>query len=256
MLDAQSREIAAAYGAGRSVACLARQYGRSESWVKGVLRAQGVQLRGRWEHPLNRDEVVAEYLAGASAAAIAERHGRAATTIAAILRQRNVRRRTRWDNLPPVDVAAVIGDYLDGASLRTVAGRHRRSITWVRETLASVGIPRRARGGSYKDVSDKLIVRLRDDACLSWDEIAERVGMKPESVAARYSAAPGALGHPRYNFAGAATDVEVWLRNDAANHRQEIVSAYRAGRSSESLARRWGISQRTVERWVGGSDNS
>ena len=99
-------------------------------------------------------------------------------------------------------------------------------------------------------MSDKLIVRLRDDACLSWDEIAERVGMKPESVAARYAAAPGSLDRARYNFAGAATDVEVWLRNDAANHHEEIVAAYRAGQSSDSLARRWGISQRTVERWA------
>jgi len=118
---------------------VSRGYGRSESWVKRILNAQGIRLRGRWENLLNRDEVVAEYLAGADAAVIAERHGRAPTTIAAILRQRNVRRRTRWDNLPPVDVAAVIGDYLDGASLRTVAERHGRSMTWVRKTLESVG---------------------------------------------------------------------------------------------------------------------
>ena len=243
-------EVAALYEADASVAEIARQHGRSESWVARILKAEGVQRRGRWDKRLDPDRVVTEYLAGDSAATIAARYGRTSPAVVRILRDRGIRRRTRWDDLAPVDPAAVATDYLAGASLREVAQRHARSITWVRKTLASLGIPRRPRGGVSKDVSDKLIVRLRDDMCLSWEEIAVQVGMRPESVAARYASAAGALDHARYNFAGARADLEVWLRNDAANHRQEIVADYRAGQTAESLGRSWGISPRTVSRWA------
>lgn len=186
---------------------------------------------------MDPDQVVEEYLAGSSAAAeIAARHGRTPSVVGAILRRRGVRRRSRWDGKAPVDPAQVAGDYLSEDPLRVVAERHGRSITWVRKTLESLGIPRRPRGGVYMDVSDGLIVQLRDIGCLSWEEIADRVGMRLESVAARYA---GALDHERCNFAGAEVDVDVWVRNDVANHRREIVAAHRAGKSAESLSRQW-----------------
>lgn len=71
-------------------------------------------------------------------------------------------------------------------------------------------------------------------------DIADRVGMSVVSEAARYADGPGSLDQGRYNFTGAEVDVDVWLRNDAANRRREIVAAYRAGESAESLSRRWG----------------
>jgi lambda repressor-like predicted transcriptional regulator len=248
--EATPREIVDLYESGMTVAAIARRCRRSTTTVSRVLAEQGVERRGRWGEPLDPDLVVEEYLAGASAAEIAARHGRTPSVVAAILRRRGVRRRTRWDDKAPVDPAEVAGEYLSGDSLREVAQRHCRSITWVRETLESLGIPRRPRGGVYKDVSDGLIVQLRDVGCLSWEEIADRVEMRPESVAMRYAGAPGALDHERYNFAGAEVDVDVWVRNDAANHRREIVAAHRSGESAESLSRQWGISETTVRRWV------
>jgi len=243
-------EIVAAYQAGGTVAAIAKRSRRSTAWVRRILDDRGMQRRGRWGTPLDHDQVIAEYLAGASAAEIAREHGRSATWIAAILRQHDVRRRTRWDDLQPVDVEDVARDYLSGDSLQVVARRYHRSMTWVRTTLARMEIPRRPRGGTYKDVSDELIVQLRDVACLSWEEIGSQVEMTPDSVAIRYASAPGRLPHERYNFAGGRTDVTIWLRNDAANHRDEIIAAYLTGQSSEALARVWGISARTILRWV------
>lgn len=249
-------QIVALYESGETVAAIARRCRRSTTTISRLLADEGVERRGRWGQPLDPDLVVEEYLAGSSAAEVAARHGRTPSVVAAILRRRGIRRRTRWDDKSSVDPAEVAGVYLSGESLRVVAERYDRSITWVRETLDSLGIPRRPRGGVYKDVSDELIVQLRDVGCLSWEEIADRVDMRPESVAARYAGAPGSLDHERYNFAGAEVDVVIWVRNDAANHRHEIVAAYRTGESAESLSRRWGISSTTVRRWVAKSKES
>lgn len=46
--------------------------------------------------------------------------------------------------------------------------------------------------------------------------------------------------------------VEVWHRNDAIDHLDEIRVAYWSGRSVSDLAEQWGVSQLTITIWVYG----
>lgn len=65
-----------------------------------------------------------------------------------------------------------------------------------------------------------------------------------EALSASLIAATAADDHARHNFAGPRADLATWLRNDAANHRQEIVAAYRSGQTAESLGAGAGASRR------------
>jgi lambda repressor-like predicted transcriptional regulator len=152
-----------------------------------------------------------------------------------------------------VDPLEVLRDYLAGDPLRVVAGRYGRSMTWVRRLLDRYGVPRRPRGGVPEPVPVEWIVRLRDDACLSWAEIARITGLSDRTLQVRYAAAVPQGRRRRYNRLGADEDEEIWRRNDAINHRDDIVAAYRGGRLIADLAAEWGISQRTIGRWVAGS---
>ena len=104
----------------------------------------------------------------------------------------------------------------------------------------------------YRDVSDELIVQLRDLACLSWEEVGSQVEMTPDSVAIWYVGS-GQTAARTVQLRRARTNLDIWMRNDAANHRDEIVTAYLASQSSEALAQAWGIPARTILRW-GGED--
>lgn len=124
-------------------------------------------------------------------------------------------------------------------------------MTWVRETHERLGVPRRPGGGVPEPVATEEIVRLRDEKCLSWAEIRQITGLTEPALLARYRNVDTS-GRPvrRYNRLGATTNDDIRRRNDAINHLEEIRAAYRAGAALGDLAQQWGVSPRTITRWV------
>jgi hypothetical protein len=124
-------------------------------------------------------------------------------------------------------------------------------MTWVRETLERLGVPRRPGGGVPEPIATEEIIRLRDEECLSWAEIRHITGLTEPALLARYRNAD-TRGRPtrRYNRLGATANDDIRRRNDAINHLDEIRDAYWSGSNLADLAEQWGVSTKTVTRWV------
>jgi transcriptional regulator with XRE-family HTH domain len=137
--------------------------------------------------------------------------------------------------------------YAQGWTLRQIGAELRVHVATVREQLHSVGVSMRRTGPPAHAASTRQILDLRDKG-LTWDEIAEQVGMTVSGTWSRYQRSrppkPARLGRWQQVLADALDqNLAIGVRAAVADHlgraptRAELTAARRAAHSLAALGR-------------------